>query len=53
MDGRIMDENLKRKGLDKEWLKKEIEKQGYKNANEIFLGVCYDNNELTLFPVKN
>ena len=53
MDGRIVDDNLKRKGLNNEWLKKEIEKQGYKHTNEIFLGVCYDNNELTLFPMKN
>lgn len=53
MDGRIMGENLKRKGLSDEWLKKEMEKHGYKNAKEIFLGICYDNNELTLFPVKN
>lgn len=53
MDGRIMNENLKRKGLNDEWLKKEMEKQGYKHTKEIFLGICYDNNELTLFPMKN
>lgn len=53
MDGRIMDENLKRKGLNDEWLKKEMKKQGYKHAKEIFLGICYDNNQLTLFPMKN
>ena len=32
MDGRILDENLKRLGLDAVWLKKELECQGYKNA---------------------
>lgn len=53
MDGRIMGENLKRKGLNDQWLKKEMKRQGYKHAKEIFLGVCYDNNELTLFPMKN
>lgn len=53
MDGKILGENLKRKGLSVEWLKKEIENQGYKHAKEIFLGICYDNNELTLFPIKN
>lgn len=53
MDGRIMDDNLKRKGLNDEWLQKEIKKQGYKSAKEIFLGICYDENNLTLFPVKN
>lgn len=53
MDGKILDENLKRKGLNIEWLKKEMEKQGYKHAKDIFLGICYDNNELSLFPKKN
>lgn len=49
MDGRILEENLKRKGLDINWLKKELELQGYKNAKEIFLGFCDDNNKLSLF----
>ncbi len=53
MDGKILGENLKRKGLSVEWLKKEIENHGYKHAKEIFLGICYDNNKLTLFPIKN
>ena len=53
MDGRILDENLKRKGLNVEWLKKEMANQGYKHAKDIFLGICYDNNQLTLFPLKN
>lgn len=53
MDGRIIAGNLTRKGLNEEWLKKELQKQGYKSAKEIFLGICYDGNELTLFPVKN
>lgn len=50
MDGRILDENLKRKGLDEKWLEKEIKEQGYKNAKEIFLGVCDQNNKLSLYP---
>ena len=49
MDGRVMDVNLKRKGLDDDWLQKELKKQGYKSAKEIFLGICYDENQLTLF----
>lgn len=51
MDGRILDENLKRLGLDMVWLKKEMECQGYKNAKEILLGICDDNHQLTLFEV--
>lgn len=49
MDGRILEENLKRLGLDIDWLNKELKCQGYKNPKEIFLGICDDNNELTLF----
>ena len=51
MDGRVMDDNLKRKGLNDDWLQIELKKQGYKSPKEIFLGVCYDENQLTLFPV--
>ena len=53
MDGRIIGDNLARKGLNDEWLTKELKRQGYKSAKEIFLGICYDENQLTLFPIKN
>ncbi len=49
MDGRILHENLKRMGLDINWLNKELKCQGYKNTKEIILGICDDNHELTLF----
>lgn len=49
MDGRIMKENLKRMGADEIWLQKELKKQGYKNAKEIFLGVCDNNLKVTFF----
>lgn len=49
MDGRILDENLKRMGLDITWLERQLKEQGYKNAKEVFLGVCDKNNKLSLF----
>lgn len=49
MDGRVLEENLNRLGLDIDWLNNELKCQGYKNAKEIFLGVCDNNKELTLF----
>ena len=52
MDGRIMHENLKRLGLDLIWLDKQLKKQKYDNAKEIYLGICDKNNNLTLFPVN-
>ena len=53
MDGKILDGNLKRMGLDTTWLNKELEKQGYHKASEVFLGVCDDNNTLSLFEGKD
>nr|MDE6781852.1 DUF421 domain-containing protein [Ruminococcus sp.] len=52
MDGRIMGENLKRMGLDLKWLEKQIKAQGYQDAKEIFLGLCDNNNQLSLFATK-
>ena len=52
MDGRILHENLTKKGLDLNWLYKELKKQKYKNPEEIFLGVCDSDNLLTLFPIE-
>lgn len=49
MDGRILYENLKRKGLDAKWLQKELKQQGFHSAKEIFLGLCDNDNNLTVF----
>lgn len=52
MDGRILDGNLKRMGLDSKWLEKQLKGQGYSNAKEIFLGLCDENHKLSLFAVE-
>ena len=39
MDGRILEENLKRLCLDTNWLNNELRCQGYKSAKDIFLGI--------------
>ena len=52
MDGRILDENLKRKGLDDKWLQKQLTAQGYKKPQEVFLAVCDENNQLTVFAME-
>lgn len=49
MDGRILDENLKRMGLDMKWLENQMKAQGYKNAKDIFLGICDQNKNLYLY----
>ena len=52
MDGRILEENLKRMGLNAKWLQKQIKKQGFKNEKEIFLGVCDQNKQLSLYKAE-
>lgn len=52
MDGHILGENLQRMGLDEKWLQKQLTAQGYKSAKEIFLGVCDENNHLTVFAME-
>ncbi len=52
MDGRIIEDNLKRMGLDEKWLNNQIKKQGYKNAKEIFLGICDRSKNLSLYKAE-
>ncbi|WP_434309276.1 DUF421 domain-containing protein [Hominifimenecus sp. rT4P-3] len=49
MDGRVINENLKRMGLDSKWLDKQLKAQGYHHVKEVFLGVCDKNKQLSLF----
>ena len=49
MDGRILHENLKRLGLNIQWLQSELKLHGYKNAKEIMLCICDNDNKLTVF----
>lgn len=48
MDGRILEENLKRAGLNTKWLNNELACQGIKNAKDVFLAVL-NNGELCVF----
>lgn len=50
MDGRILGENLKRMGLDENWLKKELKKLGHNSAKSIFLGLCDEERNLSVYP---
>lgn len=49
MEGRILHDNLKRMGLNINWLQKELAVQGIKTEKEIFLGVCDQKNQLTVY----
>ncbi len=52
MDGRILEGNLKRMGLDLIWLNRQLKIQGYTTADNILLGVVDDENKLTLYNIK-
>ena len=39
MDGRVLEGNLKRMGLDRSWLDKQLRQQGYHSPREIFLAL--------------
>ena len=50
MDGRVIDENLSRMGLDENWLVKQLKIQGCKDAKDIFLGIYRpEEDKLTLY----
>ena len=51
MDGRVMGENLLRLGRDENWLKKQLQTQGYRDARAILLAVYHpEEDSLVLYP---
>ncbi len=51
MDGHVLEENLKRMGLDRSWLSKQLEKQGFHTAQEVFLAICDRNHNLVCYKI--
>lgn len=49
LDGRILEENLHRMGLDAVWLRRQLQAQGYRSERQIALALCDDNHALSLF----
>ncbi len=49
MDGRILEGNLKRMGLDTAWLDKQLKQRNISSAKEVFLAVCDQNNKFIVF----
>ena len=53
MDGRVMGSNLSRAGKDERWLDRQLSARGYRDAEEIFLGIYRpDEEKLTLYPIE-
>lgn len=49
MDGRIMESNLKRMGLDLAWLNKQLKQRHIRSAQDVFLAVCDPNRKFVLY----
>ncbi len=49
MDGRILEDNLHRMGLDRTWLDKQLKQRHISSAKEVFLAVCDRNLNFVLF----
>lgn len=49
MDGRVLDGNLKRMGLDMTWLDKQLKKNRVHSPKEVFLALCDRNGKFVLF----
>ena len=45
----ILEDNLKRMGLDRTWLEKQLKQRHISNAKEVFLAVCDRNLKFVLF----
>ena len=53
MDGRILEGNLKRMGLDRTWLFRQLEQRHIHSAKEVFLAVCDRNLKFVVYDRKN
>ena len=49
MDGRILDDNLKRMGLDLTWLDKQLKQRHISSPQDVFMAVCDRNLKFVLY----
>lgn len=49
MDGRLLGENMKRADIEADWLISQLKAKGYNSPKEVYLGLCDDKKNLTLF----
>ena len=49
MDGRILEGNLKRMGLDLTWLNEQLKQHKIHSAEDVFLAVCDRNLKFVFF----
>ena len=49
MDGRILEDNLKRMGLDRTWLDKQLKQHRINSARDVFLALCDRNGKFAVY----
>lgn len=52
MDGRILEDNLKRMGLDLTWLDKQLKQRHIRSAKDVLLAVCDRNLKFVLYEMS-
>ena len=50
MDGRILDDNLHRMGLNRTWLDKQLNEKHINSAKDVFLAVCDRDLKFVVYP---
>lgn len=50
-DGQVLQDNLKRLGLDENWLRTEAKEKGCNDVGEVFLGMCDSGKNLELYMI--
>ena len=51
MDGRVLGENLHRRGLDEKWLARQLRSQGIDGPQSVFLALCDREKHLSCYPM--
>ena len=49
MDGRILEDNLKRMGLDLTWLDKQLKQRHIHSPQDVILAICDRNGKFVLY----
>lgn len=53
LEGKLMEDNLRKTGRDKNWLLKQMEAQNIKSIEEVFLAICDGNDHCYFFRKEN
>lgn len=52
MDGKVLEENLRKAGKEASWVRRTLERQGYADEAEVLLALWDGGEQLTVFPMK-